>query len=834
MKAMRVAIERLRSWILVLAGLLLIGILLFFGYARWRFRRMEHDLPGKLGISVQQSTTGFTFSKSEGGHTLFTLHAAKMVQYKSGGHAELHDVSITLYGADGTAADRIYGDDFEYDPGEGVVRAKGIVQIDLQGPAATGGNSASPRAGSGAGDNIVHVKTAGLVFNQKTGVANTPEKIEFRIAQAAGSARGASFDSHTGVLVLGSEVALDSNLDGAPLVLRAHHAQFDRVSRQLYLSQDVTDYNSIHSSSDQSIVYFRQDGSPYRIKSQGHVTTNGAGQKVSSQAAQVELNTRSEPLQAVFNGGVLYAAQDAVRHLDGNADSATLSFGPQSTVRHAQLRRAVSFVDQETIPPTPAQAGTRAANHPLSTTRNVTASQIDVDFMPGPDRRAVAQTILAVGGARLNIRTLYSNTPAQATGVQGDRLLVTLRNGVAVSSLRGTGHTKLVLLDTNGVKQTSTGDNLWMTFAAPAPKAHAAGALAPQQAAQLETCDQQGNVTLERQTAAKAGVSNSQPSEVTANAQRAVYSAAGELLTLTGNPRIEDASGELIAVNIQFERASGNATATGGVKATYRQADGRPAVSFGGTEPVHVVAGRARLDHEKDLITFYGEAHQDARLWQGADSISAPVLELSRSRQTLAAGGESGSGAKAVNAVLTSVGAMDAGKSAQLKTDPKITERAQPGQPSVVRVNSRSLLYSDAGNKAAFRGGVVARNAAGAIQADEIDMYFRAAGGGSPASASSGKGNGAAAGGAKQVERIVAQGDVQLEQPGRLGTGSQLVYTAQDGKFVLTGTSAAPPHLVDQERGTVTGASLIFNDRDDSVIVSGGSSKAVTQTRTPK
>jgi lipopolysaccharide export system protein LptA len=67
-----------------------------------------------------------------------------------------------------------------------------------------------------------------------------------------------------------------------------------------------------------------------------------------------------------------------------------------------------------------------------------------------------------------------------------------------------------------------------------------------------------------------------------------------------------------------------------------------------------------------------------------------------------------------------------------------------------------------------------------------------------------------------------------------LVTGSELVYTAQDGKFVLSGTSASPPHLVDQQRGTVTGASLIFNDRDDSVIVSGGSSKAVTQTRTPK
>ena len=43
----------------------------------------------------------------------------------------------------------------------------------------------------------------------------------------------------------------------------------------------------------------------------------------------------------------------------------------------------------------------------------------------------------------------------------------------------------------------------------------------------------------------------------------------------------------------------------------------------------------------------------------------------------------------------------------------------------------------------------------------------------------------------QQVERIVAHGGVQLEQPGRKGTGSQLVYTAQDSRFVLTGTSSA-------------------------------------------
>ncbi len=259
-----------------------------------------------------------------------------------------------------------------------------------------------------------------------------------------------------------------------------------------------------------------------------------------------------------------------------------------------------------------------------------------------------------------------------------------------------------------------------------------------------------------------------------------------------------------------------------------------------------MIAAHANLDHEKDLITFYGAAHEDARLWQGADSISSPVLAISRSRQTLAAGGvpepgakgsnANGPDAKPVNAVFTSLGALDAGKPMQAKsTQSKTRPPGKPGQVSVVRVNSRTLLYSGLDNKAAFRGGVVAQNASGLIRANDMDLFFAASGPVvRPPSKPSGTGAKPAVRQTKQLERIVAQGKVELEQLGRKGTGEELVYTTRDGKFVLTGTNAAPPHLVDPERGTITGTSLIFNDRDDSVIVSGGPSRVVTETRTAK
>ncbi len=283
-----------------------------------------------------------------------------------------------------------------------------------------------------------------------------------------------------------------------------------------------------------------------------------------------------------------------------------------------------------------------------------------------------------------------------------------------------------------------------------------------------------------------------------------------------------------------MDRTTGNATATGDVKATYREAKGQQSkgqqdLGFAGNGPVHVVADHAHLDHATDISTFYGKAGGEARLWQGNDSVSAPVLELSRAHGTLSAHG-SGS-APAVYAVFTSS-----------QTNPQTN--AKPGSktqaaPSVVRVQSRTLFYAENDHKAVFSGGVVAQTISGILHSSFMDIYFSPApsprtpdqsGSQKPPSVSP-QNVPSQSVPSQSVSRIVARGAVQLEQPGRKGTGEELTYTAADGKFVLTGTSGTPPRLSDQVRGVVTGNALIFNDRDDSVVVSGGASNAVTQTR---
>src|SRR5947209_8061657 len=125
-------IPRLRRWLA--AGAILVAVLVAgaYLYARWRFRHIAQNIPEKMNIQVQQTAQGFTVSKSHEGRTVFTIRASNAVQYKTGGRAELHDVSITIYGRDAQRFDQIYGSDFEYNQQTGLVFAKGEVQIDLE------------------------------------------------------------------------------------------------------------------------------------------------------------------------------------------------------------------------------------------------------------------------------------------------------------------------------------------------------------------------------------------------------------------------------------------------------------------------------------------------------------------------------------------------------------------------------------------------------------------------------------------------------------------------------------------------------------------------------
>jgi len=838
---MRITVARLRQGIVVLACLLFLVLAGFFVYARYRFRHFEKDLPGKLGINIQQTADGFTYSQSSQGHTLYTIHASKLFQYKTGGRATLHDVEITLYGAPGSnRTDKIYGSDFDYDKAAGVVSAKGEVQIDLSGLGTGNGNS--PVAGNvpataaanqddgGSPQSTIHIKTSGLVFNQKTGDAVTSEHTEFALPRAAGSSTGASYNSKTGLLVLDKDVVLTTSNNGNLATVRATHATLLRDSKQAFLLNPSTEYESEKSSSDQAIVYFRKDGSASRVEAQGHVrVTTDSGAVLTAANSQTQLDEKSQPVQTDAGGGVNFVSNGDNESMHGTAVSCTLNFGANSMLKHAQCRDAVSFVEQIF----------KLANDPKGTaSRQMQASKLDVDFVPGPNgKKSVARKALATGNAEVNLHTVPSKGGQELTNIRGDQLLATLDDdGTAIRQLDGSGSTRIVSLTQDGATNTSSGDRLHMTFTQQPRQAKESGAAVAaaktpakaekpdrkagdSETSQIDEAIQDGHVVM-TQTPAKKPDAKTSPVTLTAWANHAEYHSSDQVLHLTGSPRMKDGEAlQMSAQLIDYHRDSGDATARGTVKATYKQqaasANTQPAAiaapDLGGSGPVFITADRGELHHATNVAFFYGSPSIPARMWQSDHSIAAPVLEITQNPQSLKAYGPEGTTAAVVSANLTSnLGAKH--------------------QQSVVRIHSRTLDYSDAERLGNFRGAVVAEDPDGVIRADETQVFLTPKAGAGQRAAKAGL----ASQDSSQIDHIVAIGNVVMTQPGRKATGEKLVYTADDGKYVLTGTPKDLPHVYDQVKGTTTGARLIFNSQDDSVVVSGGQSSAVTETRTPK
>jgi lipopolysaccharide export system protein LptA len=204
-------------------------------------------------------------------------------------------------------------------------------------------------------------------------------------------------------------------------------------------------------------------------------------------------------------------------------------------------------------------------------------------------------------------------------------------------------------------------------------------------------------------------------------------------------------------------------------------------------------------------------------LWQDANVIQAPSIQFDRDRRFLVA---QGTAAQPVSTVLVQA-KLSAPEPKTPKTKTKSEEK--PSETSPVTITSVRLTYADTEHLAHYEGGVLAKGTNFTESSKSLDAYLVPRGQTSSNQVLAGPG---------RLDHMVAKGDVIVQQPSRRAEGQNLVYTASDDKFVLTG---GPPSIFDAERGKITGVSLTFFRADDRVLVEGeASTPVVTQTRVAK
>ncbi len=832
---MRWSATKLR-WVLLVGVLMLAGVLAgFFGLARYRAGKIWQRILARSGVNLRQETNGFTYSQSSKGRTVFTLHASKATPMGKNKWA-LHDAVLILYGREPGRDDRIYGKEFQYDQDEGVARAMGEVHMDLQAPEPGG---KAPAAGARpnlsfeqedeAADDpgVIHVRTSGVVYMRKMGLAATGEATEFRYGGITCTSRGAEFDSAQSVVRLLADVRMTGTVRNAPFELHATHAELNRTANTADLVTPVLASGERNARAAHALLHLRKDGSLQAAEANGGVEMHTGTRSIAAPQLTAVFGNDSRAQQARLFTGVRFADTDRARPGQGSAATLQLAWTPEGLLSDVLAEGAVRF-------------NGNAVTADGAVQRHLAADRMQADFVPEggtSGRRAMLHRVHLTGQAQVSSAKQPGSGVARqgSSAISGDDLLATFAPGAqgraVIQELTGTGHTRLEQVADDGGRQQSTGDTLHVTFAPATANSSGAGASVGQGAGpteQVSSAVQTGHVEVVSWAMSKATASptaNAGPTfdKSTGHADRAEYSGTAKTLILTAAPggraSVQQAQGDVQAAQIVLQQTTGDAEATGGVIATNLGQNGSPAT--------HVLANRARLLHSAGLTEFFGETGRPAQLWQGGSQVLAARITLDQRQHGMSA--RPAAPGEMVHAVFATDSAKDTSSSTSAKSakggaaaekphaEGMVNNTVPDAARSAVRVSATTMDYDDLHHDAVFTGTVRLSGVLGEISADRGTATLRA-----PQSKQDGAGASNAGpdlGGS--LERMVLLGDVKLSQVGRTGVGQQLTYTAATDSFVLTGAPGKPPRVMGEQGSLVTGATLLFRNTDSTIVVAG-------------
>ena len=847
---MNASVERLRWGLAGAAVLLLVVLAGFIGYGRYKANKIWQGIVGGLGnhlagagVHITHETDGFTYSQSVQKRTVFTLHAAKAIQHENGKWT-LHDVKVTLYSKTSTDEDHIYSNDVEYDENTGVATAVGEVHMDLQAPGALASGAAgraqqqpvkdaSPAAGhvgehpedAAESDHIIHVRTSGLVYVRKLAVAATDQQVEFRYEGMQCTSKGAEFDTGDSLLHLLADVVMTGNVKHSPMTVHAVKADLDRQANTVALVRPVAESLGRTVSAANAVLHLRNDGSLDQAEGSGGVTMDAGTRHLTAAAFAGTFGKTSLPLTSKLTGNVVLTDSSTVRPLRSQANEVDSKFDAAGNPATILAIGAAQVAFQDRKPGSPDLSRELRGDRILATFLPVT--------LPGKKGAHKATSRLselhATGSAVARGDSVATSSGTQkllaghapelkSTEVSADDLRALFDADAAQKPLLrqifGNGHARLKQKAPQGEEQTSLSETLQAMFSqGSAGSAKTAGGNAP---LEIVSAVQSGNVTIHSVPAARPGATTTEaPSD--SSAARAVYDGATSKLTLTGAAHYTQGETSLTAAAITVNQRTGDAEAEGTVLATMANAPGSsPHASAQAPEHQeqqmsHVTADHATLLHASQLAEFFGSDARPARVWQGASQVQAATLLFDRTKRSLSA--RPGSPGGLVHAVFANA-SQGSGKSVpaggvKLRTNGN-------GADQIVRVVSPAMDYDDVNREATFTGGVRIDGTTGQAQSQRGVVFLNPA---KAAPAQTGAGQVTPFGGS--IRRIVLSGDVRIEQPGRTGTGEQLVYTAADSSYIFTGTPAKPPHMVDAQQGNVTGTTLLFHSDDRAIVVGG-------------
>jgi lipopolysaccharide export system protein LptA len=255
-------------------------------------------------------------------------------------------------------------------------------------------------------------------------------------------------------------------------------------------------------------------------------------------------------------------------------------------------------------------------------------------------------------------------------------------------------------------------------------------------------------------------------------AETVTYTTADEWVRLRGGaPVVWDSRARLKATEIDSDTRKRISYARGRAQTTYySQEQTGGATPFAKVKsPVFITSNSVEFQHDAGIGIYTGAA----RAWQDDNFVSADKLTLRRDNRRMEADGH-------VQSALY-----------------QARRREPSGARTVVPVfaTSQRMFYSDTDRRLRYEGDVDIKQGTERITAEVADVYLMKEAG--------------------EVERMVAERNVVVTQPGKRGTGNWAQYSAADETVMLTGE---PARVEDAEQGNSESRRLTVYLRENRVV----------------
>lgn len=252
----------------------------------------------------------------------------------------------------------------------------------------------------------------------------------------------------------------------------------------------------------------------------------------------------------------------------------------------------------------------------------------------------------------------------------------------------------------------------------------------------------------------------------------ASYTAGDETVRLRGGePTVWDSRARTKAGEIDSNNATHISYCRGKVQTTYySQEQTNGAAPFRKVKsPVYLLADRAEINHDTGVATYTG----NGRMWQDDNFVRGDVITLYRDQKQMDARG-------------------------RVQTALYQTKQKTGSSTTVVPVMATAefMRYTDPDRIVHYETDVDIKQGTDRLTSGVADVYLHKE--------------------TNELERMIAQRNVVLTQPGKRGTGDWCQYTAADEVAVLKGK---PAHVEDAEQGTTDGNRLTVYRRENRVVV---------------